>query len=253
MALFPVKRVRNVAEYVAVLARLRHQRILWFRGQTNAKRKLVPGLARRRKNWLSSEPLLTTRFRKDAQPLIPFGSRPDTEWAWLLLMQHYGVPTRLLDWTENPLAGLYFAVVSMSGRDTSATDGCVWVLDPVALNGEASLAGASDSIPTLDVDIALREYLPTEVATAVNVRPPIAVLAMRMFPRLVAQSGVFTVIHRAPTPIEDIHESQYVAQIMVPRSAKALITKQLNKMGVTRLSLFPELESVAMHVKSFLK
>jgi hypothetical protein len=253
MALFPVKRVRNVADYVAVLSRFRRQRILWFRGQTNARRKLIPGLARRGKNWLSNEPMLTTRFRKDAQPLIPFGSRPESDWAWLLLMQHYGVPTRLLDWTENPLAGLYFAVVSMSGRNTSATDGCVYVLDPVALNGEANLAGASDAIPTLDVDIALREYLPGEVATAVNVRPPVAVLAMRMFPRLVAQSGVFTVIHRNPTPIEDIHESKYVGQIVIPRSAKPLITRQLSKMGVTRLSLFPELESVAIHVKSFLK
>lgn len=249
--LFAIQRVRTVAQYVSVLARIRRDRILWFRGQNDARWRLVPSLARRRGDWLAAEAMLMKRFRQNALPLIPETSR--TEWAWLLLMQHHGVPTRLLDWTEDALAGLYFATVSMRGRNTSRTDGCVWVLDPVALNGEANMPGAGNDIPTLDVDDALREYLPGAVASAANTRPPVAVLAMRMFPRLVAQSGVFTLIHRQRTPIQRIRGGAYVGRIVVPGSAKVRIAKELADMGVTRLSLFPELESVAELAKSFLR
>lgn len=191
------------------------------------------------------------RFRQNALPLVPAADRSD--WDWLLLMQHHGVPTRLLDWTENALAGLYFASVSMRGRDTTRTDGCVWCLDPVALNREANMPTVSNDIPTLDVDEALREYLPGSVAAAANTRPPVAVLAQRMFPRLVAQAGVFTLIHRAPIAIDGIRDGAYAARIIVPGSAKVRIARELANLGVTRLSLFPELDSVAELAKSFLK
>ena len=260
-ALFPDARVRSVAEYASVLARIRRRRrILWFRGQNNVRWELVSSLARGRgREWFSAEAMLVKRFRQNALPLLSPQVR--TEWDWLLLMQHHGVPTRLLDWTENALAGLFFATVSARGRvDVSRTDGCVWVLDPVALNREANLPTSGNDIPTLDVDVAsLREYLPTAVAEAVSsgsdeyVRPPLAVLAQRMFARLVAQQGVFTLIHRDRTPIEHIRDGRYVGRILVPRAAKARLARELAEMGVTRLSLFPELDSVAEVAKGFLK
>jgi hypothetical protein len=249
--LFADKTVENATTYVRLLSRLPSARLHWFRGQTSAGHKLIPGLARGGKNWLTDEAMLANRFRQNASALLPTGTR--TEWEWFLLMQHYGVPTRLLDWTENPLAALYFAVVSMRGRDTARNDGCVWVLDPSALNSEAYASTSLSDIPTLDVDKTLDEYLPTAVIGAANIRPPIAVLAMRMFPRLVAQSGVFTLIHREPIPIDRIRDGRYVGKIMVPGRAKATIAKQLADMGVTRLSLFPELESVARVARSFLR
>lgn len=251
-ALFAPRRVRNVPEYLNALLQITRRRTLWFRGQTNAANHLVPGLARRRgKDWLAAEAMLINRFRQNAVALLP--PMPRSDWDWLLLMQHYGVPTRLLDWTENPLAGLYFAVVSTRGRDTRGVDGCVWVLDPVALNREASLASVGADIPTLEVDPSLRDYLPGEVERAVTPRPPVAVLAQRMFPRIVSQSGVFTLVHNQPTPLETIHQSAYVSRIIVPRSAKAKIARQLTGLGTTRLALFPELDSVARMVSGLLK
>lgn len=253
-ALFAARRVRNVPEYLNVLLQITRGRgrVLWFRGQTNAKNRLVPGLARRRgRDWLSAEAMLINRFRQNAVALLPPMQRSD--WDWLLLMQHHGVPTRLLDWTENPLAGLYFAVVSTRGRDTKGVDGCVWVLDPVALNREANISTASADIPTLEVDSRLRDYLPDEVARAVTPRPPVAVLAQRMFPRLVAQSGVFTLIHNEPTPLEQVRQSAYISRIIVPGTAKERITRQLTSMGTTRLALFPELESVASIVRDLIR
>lgn len=51
----------------------------------------------------------------------------------MLLIQHYRLPTRLLDWTENPLVALYFAISSSRGADESR-DGALWVLDPSMQN-----------------------------------------------------------------------------------------------------------------------
>lgn len=249
--LFADKTVDSVTRYVRALSKLPAHRLHWFRGQTSINYQLIPGLARRGKEWISDEALLASRFRQNASALVPVAVR--SEWDWLLLMQHYGVPTRLLDWTENPLASLYFAVVSMRERDTSRTNGCVLVLDPRALNSEAYANTSLNDIPTLDVDKSLDEYLPSMVRDAANVRPPVAVLAMRMFPRLVAQSGVFTLVHRKATRLDKINGGRYVGRIIIPGTAKARIAGELAAMGVTRLSLFPELESVARFARSFLQ
>ena len=52
--------------------------------------------------------------------------------AWLFLMQHYRLPTRLLDWTEGPLIALFFAV---EGEEDAEKDGVLWALEPFAMNG----------------------------------------------------------------------------------------------------------------------
>ena len=246
--LFREKKANSVAQYLRALKTLGQKRTRWFRGHSDARWKLIPSLVRSRKQWVSDEGLLMARFKQNALPLVPPGSRTDTEWDWLLLMQHHGAKTRLLDWTENPLAGLYFAVA-----DPTKRDGCVWVLDPEGLNKKAALA-STDPIPTLE-DKSLQVYRPSELAQAVAgfTRPPVAVLAMRMFPRLVAQAGVFTLVHRVLTPLEDFEDGRYVGRILIPGSAKNTIRTDLYDIGVTRLALFPELESVAKHAMSFLK
>jgi hypothetical protein len=63
-------------------------------------------------------------FESVGHPLTQSGAAHD-KWHWYFLMQHYGAPTRILDWTVNPLVALYFAV-----RERIEENGAVWVVDP---------------------------------------------------------------------------------------------------------------------------
>lgn len=98
------------------------EKALWFRGQTNATWGLIPRIWRIEYKD-ANEAEMRLEFESVGHPLTP-GAGFD-KWHWYFLMQHYGAPTRLLDWTVNPLVALYFAV-----RELTEHEGAVWVVDP---------------------------------------------------------------------------------------------------------------------------
>ena len=165
---------------------------IWFRGCSKSTYELVPSIFRPPLEG-ANETLMLRRFMQDAYALLSVP--PRDRWEWLFLAQHHGVPTRLLDWTENPLVGLYFASELVAeDADDVESDGAVWLLNPTALNGH-SLRDNRLDIPMFEVDDVLEQYHPLH-ATSMTVHiPPAAGLAVRSFLRLSAQWGTFT-IHR---------------------------------------------------------
>jgi hypothetical protein len=103
---------------------------VWFRGVRNAAYDLHPGVA-----WLNvaDENSIIEEFLISYFPL--HGVRVSDPWEIYGLMQHYGMPTRLLDWTKSPLMGLYFALEPDPAKPAGrACDRAVWLIDPYDLN-----------------------------------------------------------------------------------------------------------------------
>ena len=166
-------------------------------------------------------------------------------------MQHHRLKTRLLDWTESPLVGLFFAVEDSHFEQKDTT---LWCLDPVALNNNANVRFEhSLEIPAFDHDEILNNYLPTTMAQETQSRlPPIAAIASRNSSRIAAQLGTFTISHRDFTPIEEVGDRSHAWRIDIPADARPTIAEELRHLKHTRLTLFPELDSVAEEAQEML-
>ncbi len=169
----------------------------------------------------------------------------------MFMMQHHRAATRLLDWTESPLAALYFAVTEPEHRRAA---GAVWCLDPLALNQAAGIRFDFDQeIPALGSDKVLDSYLPSHVRDNPSELFPIAVMGPRNTKRMAAQLGTFTINHRVHTPIEKLGNTKHVWRWIIPAGAKEELQQELARLAVSALALFPELDKVAELTKELLR
>ncbi|MFB3779472.1 MAG: FRG domain-containing protein [Bryobacteraceae bacterium] len=233
--------IESVADMLSALRQqVKPKHLIWYRGHARRNWRLVPGLARVPKH-LSAENALIKRFMQNAMPHIE--TPPRDEWEWMFLMQHHRAATRLLDWTESPLAALYFAVYEKPHLNAA---GAVWCLDPVALNKTANLRFAFEAeIPAFGRDKVLDSYLPSHVQENPSELFPVAIVGPRNTPRMAAQLGTFTINHRLHTPIDEMGDGRHVWRWIIPGKAKRTILRELGYLGYSALTLFPELDRVA--------
>ena len=179
------------------------------------------------------------QFKQKANLLLD--RNPKNEFDWLFLMQHYGFPTRLLDWSENPLVALYFVV-----NEKPKIDGALWMLLPLKLN----LFSSSElkHIPSFE-DKELKNYThetyESETSTFLN---PIAAIAVRNNSRMVAQLSVFTMHHRSPA-IEEVGDKKHVWKYIIPSNYKKAINNELKNLAINEFTLFPELDKIKSTIK----
>ena len=259
MAVVKVKRVDSLEEYISHVEKLRAKRTkrLWYRGCGNATHKLQPSLYRHAKHKTIDEILvlekeLLARFR---QRSIPFHSRPMAdEWEWLFLMQHYGVPTRLLDWSESPLMALFFAVTSAShkmgktGRPVFKNNACIWLLDPEKWNEHSvDLKSYKGSVLSTD-DANATAYKP--VANTATMKPsPIAIYGSHNSQRIVAQRGVFVCFGKNTQPMEVAYNVEQfptdcLMKVVVRKGRLPFLYEALQRQGITDSVVFPDLDGL---------
>jgi hypothetical protein len=159
-----------------------------------------------------------------------------------LLAQHHGLPTRLLDWTTNPLAALFFAI-----NDCPSEDGVVYVINtPQIIPRDTDLC----SYPVRFVDI--RHKLVREVVChlfeegdAPNCPFVLPVVPDQTAGRIFQQGSCFTLVMPGTPEPENIP----VEKVIVPKSEKQTILRQLRRLNITWATLYADLDSVAKELK----
>ncbi|MBO6740975.1 MAG: FRG domain-containing protein [Phycisphaerales bacterium] len=253
--------VESLNEYIEKLAELQEgsSSSLWYRGCKDATWELLPSLYRHKEidsvaKAKDFEDRIRIHFNNRSLPFL--ADRPRTEWDTLFLMQHYGVPTRLLDWTENSLVSLFFSVMDCvkteSGRSFE-TDAAVWVLDPMLWN-QAVLASQSYEGGVLSTeDDAVRTY--SQLDDIPNMQTlPVCIFASHNSARIVAQRGTFTVFGKGLEPMEKSFVSEKLpaaalCKIKVRKSKIATLQRQLVNAGYTDSMLYPDLDGLAREIK----
>jgi hypothetical protein len=190
-----------------------------YRGVRDVAHKLVPKIGRVKflKNSKGIEKQEKSLFNSFKKRALPFSDTScTTPWDWLALAQHHGLPTRLLDWSLNPLVAAYFAVEKEHSSD--------------------SFIYAYHVGNSLDLDKNTDPFSVHEVSS---------VYPQHITQRIIAQSGIFTV---HPFPYEPLN-SDSVKKIVISSGFRRDLKFILYRYGLTRSSLFPGLDGLSEHLE----
>jgi hypothetical protein len=194
-----------------------------FRGHSRASYELIPSVGRAKHTAKSRERYeksLFDIFCREAKAYI--NTTPTNDWEWLSIAQHHGLPTRMLDWTYNPLVALYFAVEA-----NEDSDGKLYALRAATKASERVLPSS-----------------PLEIERPVKLFPNI------ITPRIRAQEGVFVVCEKLELPLDQVLPTGWIVeQQLIPAAKKGDLRYELFRLGVHASSLFPDLDGLGARLK----
>ena len=231
-----------------------------FRGQerNTPAWKLQPSLARQLPSGcdlaraLEIERCLLPEFWQDGHRCLPDWEIPDSRkgyqlLGWLMAMQQYGAPTRLLDWTFSPYVAAYFAV-----REAPEADGVLWGHDYPAL------VKALQAEPKTEVSLGRVDKALAGKVEKPSTPPGICAVFQKMQrpERMYAQQGFYMVCEdprRAHDEVmaeiaEKAHVEPFLHRVIIPSEAKDEFLANLRMMNITGASLFPGADGLGRHV-----
>jgi hypothetical protein len=221
--------IRTLSEFTDLVeGRYSSRSDVLFRGQVGDF-PLLPSIARERLTGpvLEAERSMIEEFRRHCPPHLRVV--PSTLWDWLALAQHHGLPTRLLDWSHNPLTSLWFAVRAPAPE---GMDGYLWMFRPDP-----------------------EDFARDDEKGSLECRRNSVFAPMHVSERITAQVAWFTV-HRAwpeePefAPLEDSPEfSRKLTKIVLPADRFADLRLRLDLFGINHASVFPGLDGLCAHIK----
>lgn len=252
----------KVSEFVSIIEGIENSEYLWFRGANNYAFELEPSLFRDKYGLTDFEKVhnaerkTLTIFKQRSIPYIEslFIERGNiSDWNYLFLMQHFGIPTRLLDFSENSLTALYFAVSSAIFVGNTS-DAVVYILDPKLWNQRvfSNGSGVADVLNPSDAD--LDGYKPS--ANKIS-KSPVAIFGDYNSRRIAAQQGTFLLfgsekMSAEACMVEHAFPDICLRKIRIPNQSIAQIYKDLRKMGFTETAIYSDIVGLSTDMKSML-
>lgn len=190
---------------------------------------------------------LLRNFKKYAR--FDDSSTPHSDWKWLTIAQHHGLPTRLMDWTYSPFVAMHFAT---DKTDKFDRDGVIWHVDYVKVNKLLprillnSLETAGAHVFTLQM---LEEAIP-DLKLFDNLVPEDMVLFFEppsIDDRIVNQFAFFSIMS-GPVSVMDewlVKHPEVYRRVIIPAGLKWEVRDKLDQANITERMLFPGLDGLA--------
>jgi hypothetical protein len=204
------------------------------RGQ-DVDEPLLPGVARLAKRLALPDPESTERellstFKSMSMPFLN-ASAPTTDWEWMALARHHGLPTRLLDWTSNAFFALWFAV--FPHPDQINRTRVLWVLD--LTSSDLRLPERKTSVFTLGRTFA---FQPPHISR--NIAAQSAWLTVHKY---IQEKAKFIALEA------NVNFGHKLRKYYIHKDALPPIRAQLKLLGINQFSLFPDLDHLASHLE----
>lgn len=246
-----------------------------YRGQANREWPIEPGVYRNgRFNY-------EMNYIREMERLEPDEFSSLSRIEKLIKMQHYGIPTRLLDFTYNSLVALYFACCSQPEKDGVVFDvhafplynqDFVWVSIVMKFLFEFSRLPFNTESMIVELKQNITSYPPRGVESFYNDQAlqKILTLPIGLYPRFTnnrikSQDGVFVIAGMSIRERNDdgiVFEKQSYSDVsqlwsesravIIPARSKGEILRDLEKIGIHKRKLFPELDAQASYVTEYI-
>ncbi len=268
---------RSFNDYLNIIKNIKGESsLMWYRGQSKASYRLIPKAMRYMVEFenqfgQSIEPRLLTQFnnrgnsvkyinvnnmleefKKKARDHIRI--EPKNDFEWLFIAQHYGVPTKLLDWTTDPLVSLFFSLPKdLSSRKVVSTEDAIMDFERNSLSelGATVFAFNPCKINELYHEIKTETFEPIDAVSNYEILKgyihpsenknftfPLCILGTSLDQRICRQSGNFTMHGEMVWPI-DFREcvQKEIHKIFIPYDCIEKIREWLNTLDITEKSI----------------
>ena len=222
-----------------------------YRGMADASFKMVTSLRRNSKQLQQAlEPAILKNFAKYA--VLEDPSIAQSVWRQMIMGQHHGLPTRLLDWTQSALVALHFAVSEDNLEDMEAHDGVVWRLDIKELHAllpeKYQQIMAQSQAEVFSVDMlgaaagSLAEYDRDMGKNAMVVLEPPSISA-----RIVNQYAFFSVIPMEMTDVEAFLDrcTEHTVKYVIDKKLRWRIRDMLDQLNMSERTVYPGLDGLS--------